>query len=321
MTNASLVFGVVAFILIYWPTRLFLRPIFKLFRKRTALQQLAREGTPIEGEIVQSQYVGKVLSNGSRRIRIKVAFNNFVGTLIQEEFRFFDTRPQQQRYALGKMLQLMMGDKTIVGKKVAIAGSQNKINLKLIAIYLGLLIITVGCLYTFFVWPIWKKGGQSLEATLAFLDSAKLKSPILLTAGIGLVNFLFFHFIDYVTGKTPNQDEFKYHGKQAQATVTRYEKTGVRVNKNPQVKFSIAFTTDEGQRIKTSVKRVIDELAIGRIHEMTHFDVLYLPNRPDKVCLHEDVHKVVKRDGYKIVPQATLFIISFIILHLVLLEV
>jgi len=321
MTNAYLVFGVVAFILIYWPTRLFLRPIFKLFRKRMALQRLAKEGTPIESEIVQSQYVGKLLSNGTRRIRIKVAFNNFVGTRIQEEFRFFDTHPQQQRYALGKTLQLIMGDKTIAGKKAAIAGSQNKVNLKLVAIYLGLLIIVAFCLYTFIAWPIWKKGGQNLETTVALLGSEKLKSPVLLIAAVGLVNFLFFHFIDYVTGKTPNHSEFKYHGKQTKATVIRYEKTGVRINKNPQVKFNIVFTTDQGQRIKTSVKRVIDELAIGRIHEMTHFDILYLPNRPDKVQLNEDTHKIIKRISYKIVPQATLLLISVIILHLVSTEI
>ncbi|OJJ14985.1 hypothetical protein BKI52_41260 [marine bacterium AO1-C] len=317
MTNAYLVFGVVAFIIIYWPYRFFLRPIVNLFRKQTALQRIIREGAPVEGEIVESLYVGELLSNGTQRTRIKVAFQNFVGTRVEEEFRFFDTLPQQKRYELGKAIQLRMGDKPVAGKKVAMVGGYNKVNFKLVAIYLSLFTLMAYCLYAFIAWPIWQKGGQNLETTLIFLNNGKLVFPVLLAASIGLFNFFFFHLLDYATGKSLKPIEFIYHGKQAQATVTRYEKTGVRVNKNPQVKFSIVFTTDQGQRIKTSIKQVVDELAIGRIHEMTHFNVLYLPDRPTKVQRTEEIHKVVKWDSYKIVPQATLFIISVIILHLV----
>jgi len=287
MMNAYLVFGAVALILTYWPYRLFLRPIFNLFKKQKVMQRIVQEGMPIEGEVVESQYFGAPHSNGTRKIRITVAFNNFVGTRIQEKFRFFDTQPQQNRYEVGKSVKLFLSDEAIGGKKVTLAGGQPKINIKFIAIFLSLFTIVAYFIYTFVIQPIWLLGEQDLETTISLFDHPTAALLVLIYGGVIVFIFFLFRFLDASMGMKSNWGDFKYHGKQATANITHYAKTGMRINDNPQVKFDITFTTDQGQTVTSSVKKVIDELEIGRIPEMKHIDVLYLPDNPQQVQLTE----------------------------------
>jgi len=321
MMNAYLVFGAVALILIYWPYRLFLRPIFNLFKKQKAMQRIVQEGMPIEGEVVASQYFGAPHSNGTRKIRITVAFNNFVGTRIQEKFRFFDTQPQQNRYEVGKNVKLFLSDETIGGKKVTLAGGQPKINVKFIAIFLSLFTVVAYCIYTFVIQPIWLRGEQDLDTTILLFDQPTAALLVMIYGSVITFVFLLFRFLGAAMGMKSNWGDFKYHGKQATASITHYAKTGMRINDNPQVKFDITFTTDNGQTVSSSVKKVIDELEIGRIHEMKHIDVLYLPDNPQKVQLTEGALHTSTVSMPKILDgvfRLLVFIFSGVVLGMVL---
>ncbi|OJJ14986.1 hypothetical protein BKI52_41265 [marine bacterium AO1-C] len=322
--NAYIVFGAVALILIYWPYRLFLRPILNLFKKQKVMQRISQEGMPIDGEVVESQYFGAPRSNGIRKIRITVALNNFVGTRIQEKFRFFDTRPQQERYTVGKSIKLFLSDQAIGGKKVVMAGGQPKINLKFLVIFLTLFSVAFYCTYTFIIQPIWLRGGQDLETIIPFFDQPTAALLVMIYGGVMVFVYFLFRFLGTSMGMKANRGDFKYYGKQATANITHYAKTGMRINDNPQVKFDITFTTDNGQTISSSVKKVIDELEIGRIHEMQHLEVMYLPENPQQVQLPDNTLHASTASMPQIlggVFRLLLFIFSIVVLSIVLVDI
>lgn len=314
--NAYIVFAAVALTIIVWPYRLFLRPIFNLFKKQKAMQRITQEGMPIEGEVVESQYFGAPRGNGTKRIRITVAFNNFVGARIKEKFRFFDTQPQQNRYEVGKTIKLFLSDQAVGGKKVILAGSNPKTNPKFILVFLTLFSAAAYCLYTYVIWPVWQIGGQNLDDTIALFNNETAALLVMIYSGVMVFLLILFRFIGKSMGIAANRSDYKYYGKVAQANITSFAKTNMRINDNPQVKFEITFTTDNGQTISSSVKKVIDELEIGRIHSMTHMEVLYLPEEPQKVQIPDDAMSATTVSVSKVlgsVFRLLLFVFSAVI--------
>ncbi|OJJ14506.1 hypothetical protein BKI52_42775 [marine bacterium AO1-C] len=288
MMNTYIVFGTIILIIIYWPYHLFLYPIFNHFKRQKKQQRIIKNGVPIEGEIIESQYIGNPQKNGRQRIQIIVAFNNFVGTRIQEKFRFFDAQPQQKRYEVGNSLKLSLSKDAIGDKKVSLVDARSQANFKTFAIFLALFFVSVYSLYTFIVQPLWVMGGQDLYTTIALFQNKTSITLIFWFTVAAFFLYFLFRYLKNASGMKGNRGDFKYYGKRSIGHITQYTGGNIRYNRKLQVRFDIAYTTDDGQKVNTSIEKFVSEFEIGRIHEMNHIDILYLPDNPQKVQLTEE---------------------------------
>lgn len=310
--NAYAVFIALLLIAVFWLYRLFIRPILRIFKRYKTAKATQQQGMPVQGTITASQYLGKASSRGFRLIRITVAFANFVGTLITEQFRFVDTKPYQNRFEVGKTIRLSLNDQAISSNRVTLADQTIKIKRKTLAIYLILWSTSVYLLYHYIAQPLWTKAHQDIHQLIPMFDSLAPALLVYIFSGTLVLIYFIFKLIDVALGKRPKGD-FKYYGLQASAHINGYAKTGTRVNDNPMVKFDFTFTTNTGETIHSSDTQLIDELAIGRIHEIKQKEVMYLADAPQKAVFADNLHESPQIQTSKIlnmVFQLILFIFS-----------
>lgn len=280
------VFATLAFITVFWLYRLFIRPIFNIFRRYRRMQQNTAQGMPTAGIVLESKYLGKVNNRGARPISIKVELANFAGAKITEDFRFFDIRPHEQRFEPGASIQLYINDRATSGKRVAIANQNYSINPKTIALYLGLLSISIYVLYSYVVYPIWLKANKDWSQLIDLFNNSTGAMLIYIYAGTMLFVWVLFTFLTKAFGGQPKTN-YKYYGLSALANITKYAKTNTRINDNPVVRFDFVFTARNGQTIHGSDTKMINEFEVGRVHEMSQTEVMYLPETPEKAIFAE----------------------------------
>lgn len=240
----------------------------------------SEKGRPINGTIVSVDKTGR---GKLQSIRMKVEFLNFSQTPVQEEFRFVDSRPDENRYEKGKRVTLLIEEDSKQAPVVKIAGGKTIIGKGFLLISA---ILLAGAFYgATFIYKLtlariendWSK------TNLLFEGNEAMPSTGLIFLGVIIFQWILFRLLKKIgsSSKKINDRELKFYGEKAMASIHRYEDTGVTINDNPKVKFHYSFMDRNGREHQSEDAVVIGKLEIGLLPTMKEKEVFYMPQKPE----------------------------------------
>ncbi|MEM9981971.1 MAG: hypothetical protein AAF734_05705 [Bacteroidota bacterium] len=279
-------FAILAASTLFWLYFLSISPIISAFRNAQERRLLLRTGKRIQGEVIKHTLIKKVHSD-QQVVDILVKFKNIAGTPITEHFRFTDTQPSLRRYEVGKSVALALSQVKHSNLYVAMAREQITTNTNFITFFMLLFTGFVYLLYRFIFLPVWEKASNDWHTFFLLFDEAGRG------VGLGVLGFAIPLGVIYTLYKlflgSDDLSLYKFFGKSALATITSYTSTGMRINGNPVIKFTVTFTTATGQNIEASDRKIVDKLALGHIHEIAEMPILYLPQQPKHIIFSEKI--------------------------------
>lgn len=290
MTSAIVSFAVILVFILIWVFLIFKITLFRYFRLKQN-QNDAEKGKPVTGTILESVKTGR---GKFQAIKLKVEFPNFSNTLVTEEFRFFDSRPEEMRYEINNRVMLLIDYDAPRGPVVRLAGEKKVIGNSFILIS----IILLGSLF-YGLYFLYTASDQALHSNWHDLNPLFDNNESMPMMGIIFLATLLFQFGVFRligrlagSGKKTDDKELKYYGEKTMATILKYEDTGVSVNDNPKVKFHYSFTDKNGQIHHSEESKVIGKLEIGLLPTMKEKEIIYLPQNPAQSKFTENLNPV-----------------------------
>ncbi|MBE7440436.1 MAG: hypothetical protein HS115_18445 [Spirochaetales bacterium] len=277
-------------LLVLWTFILFVRPLFRIFKGYFTFRATVAGGREVSGRVISSSYLREVKGNGTVPITMKVEFENFSGAAVQTSFHTSDTRPAERRFDSGRTVRIQLNPGAPPGRQIMIVGSQATLNPKvLLPFLLVFLAWLAGLAWVFDI--IWRGAGGNLDALLSHLpESGEWQGSGL----IFLATLIFVGALFKILGASfsrKNDTRLRFYGRQAPARITGVERTGVKVNNQPQVMFHYEFTTHDGRKVSGSERNIIDILDIGKVHDIKEKEILYLPDDPSVSAWLENVNQ------------------------------
>lgn len=269
--------SIIVLILGYWFYKLLNSTLLSTFRRYRYHQYIYEKGKEIRAKIIdKKQHKENAIG---QLITIIVEFNNFVGTPITESFRFTDTKPFQNRYEVGKSISVLIDRDSPNESKVQLVGGKAVLSPVVISIITAILgAYAYGC-YWFFM-KSWAMAEQDWDKFFQLFQDSEVSSLSLAYAGVLTFMWLLFKGIGIGFVNNTKDTQLKYWGYKATGFVNKYERTGMTVNDNPQVRFHFSFTDSHGQTHQASDTKLIDMLDIGLIPTMKEMEVIYSADNP-----------------------------------------
>src|SRR5687768_16010159 len=120
MISSYISLSILTLMVLFWIILVFRITLVRYFKLR--MQADASEtGRPVQGTVISCKKTG---AGRFRSIQIKVEFPNFSQAMVHEDFRFVDSRPEENRYEEGKRVTLLLDDQAKGGPTVKIAGGK-----------------------------------------------------------------------------------------------------------------------------------------------------------------------------------------------------
>lgn len=290
MTSALISLAVILTFLLIWVFLIFKITILRYFRLKQN-QNDAEKGKPVTGTILESIKTGR---GKFQAVKLKVEFPNFSNTLVTEEFRFFDSRPEEMRYEKGNRVMLLIDYDAPRGPVVRLAGEKKVIGTSFILISMTLL----GSLF-YGIYYLFTASDKAIHSDWNNINPLFENNDAMPVMGIVFLATLLFQFGLFKSlgriagsGKKTDDKELKYYGEKTMATILKYEDTGVSVNDNPKVKFHYSFTDKNGQIHHSEESKVIGKLEIGLLPTMKEKEIIYLPQNPNQSKFTENLNPV-----------------------------
>jgi hypothetical protein len=287
MTLNHLSFFIIAAIVIFWLLFVIKITILRYFKLRRAADE-SEKGRPVTGTILSVTKSGR---SRFQAIRMTVEFPNLSQTMIKEEFRFVDSRPEEYRYEEGKRVTILIDDTAKGGPVAKIAGGKTVIGkgfLLLSAILLS------GAFYG--SWYLYKVTQLRIENDWSRVDELFMTDGPMPLMGIIFIGVLIFQWLVFrgiqkmgSSRKKINDRELKYYGEKALATINRYEDTNVTINDNPKVRFHYSFFDRNGRSHTSEDTVIVGKLQIGLLPTMKEKEVFYLPQSPENSKFTENL--------------------------------
>ena len=305
----------VAFILGIWGYVLF-RILFVQFYNRKKEYEDASNGKFVSGTVKRIHSSKKTGGGKWNILSIEIEFPNFAYELISERFSFTDTKPEQRRYEEGKSVQLILNEKKEASTPVRIANARGEINRFGLAIILALI---GGYCYGVYLLltKSWEAIGQDINNLPALFPEEDNLGMGLVALFTGLFVYFLFKKIGLLqTGKAKNElRQLKYHGRNATATIERYEDTGVLINDNPKVRFHYSYADNYGTTYQGQDSKVINKLEIGTIQQIKEVEIMYFSDRPEVSKLKENL---IQSSAMGCIGKAVLYFLLFIFSTIIL---
>ncbi|MBU43541.1 MAG: hypothetical protein CMN76_10000 [Spirochaetaceae bacterium] len=310
-----LVIGLMALIFLAWLYLIFCRILISQI-KRFFLHRMAQEsGDLITGHIIESETPGKGsppnTGAGLHRpvpMQIKVEFPNFAGTMIQQQFQFTDTRPEQGRFGKGRSIQLRLLGRTGGARNVVLATGRVSVSWKFWLVYLMGLALYLG-LWAYSANRVWVEHSRSVDAILLAASKVDVMGMLVgLGIGGGITGFVLSTF--FKAFKRNGQDRLRWHGLKATASIEKVERTGVTVNDQPQIAFHYRFRASDGQLYSGQSREIVDLLDIGKLDEIKEKEILYLPEDPHQSLFLEQA--TAGRSGLVLILKGVLYFVALI---------
>lgn len=284
--------GYVALVLLlgvylFWFYAIFIRIFLSNISNFLKTGQALETGDIVSAGIIKSDATGEVLPGKPRKTAITVEFPNFSHTMIQQDFHFTDTKPEQGRYGEGKSVQLKVIRGGPDGGRAVLAGGTVSFSWKFWAIFLLGLCLYIGGGYYLGISVIEHHEGSFTS----ILEAAATGDVFGLLAGLGITALVLLIVFRSFAGAFDRQgmSRLKWYGQKATATIERLERTGVSVNDQPQIAFHYSFRASNGQSYSGVDKKIVDILEISKVHELKEKEVLYLQEDPSQSLFVEHV--------------------------------
>lgn len=279
MTLNHISFFILAAIVVFWLLFVIKITILRYFRLRRTADE-SEKGRPVTGTIIAVTKTGK---GRFQSIRMTVEFPNLSQTMIKEEFRFVDSRPEEHRYEEGKRITILVDDMAKGGPEAKIAGGKTVIGkgfLLLSAILLSAAFYGSWYLYQLTLTRI---GNDWSRIDELFMPDGPMPLMGIIFIAVLIFQWFVFGWVKKIgsSSKKINDRDLKYYGEKAIATIHKYEDTNITINDNPKVRFHYTFTDRNGRPHTSEDSMVIGKLQIGLLPTMKEKEILYMPQSPE----------------------------------------
>ncbi len=249
--------------------------ILSQFRKKRQLSKLMQNGRHTKGTIISKQVVQSM--GEGLLLLLKVEFKNFSNALVETALDIVDSEPALDRFATGKSIALVVNPE-ISNPPVIIEGKGFQWNRTIMAIIFSILLLMLVLAPGLLVYSYIHESGGYGWRYLSF------GHPFILIPFIGLLELLPFMLFTGKPGKRSTASRLLLYGKSATATIIHTQQTGLYINEQPQVLFTVEFEGARGHTTHASFKKVVDLLKIPDITPGKTITVLYNPDNPQQIA-------------------------------------
>jgi hypothetical protein len=284
--NATWAFFYLGFGLITWLVILLLYGRFYtkvIFTDKKHLEKTAREGKTIIATITGSRVVKSV--RNTVVLDLTLSFTNLAGTAVEFSYQLNDSNPSERRFEIGRTIEMRAN---MEGKNAVFVPSTMEVarikGMVFLYSFVFLLLLAAA-----FVYPIISYQLESNGYGWRFL---KITHPWILVPLINLsvVAFIWLIavFIGKATGIRKQPLRMILYGIRTTGTIIKYDQTGTYINEQPQVRFDIEFTDQQGIKRLVAYKKIVSLLDIHKI-STDQKEIMYLPNDPQNIVFYEDL--------------------------------
>lgn len=254
-------------------------------KMKRQLEEVEERGLPVKASVVSKSLIHKN-RKGSESIEVEISFPNFSGTIIKSSLSLIDSRPHENRFEKGKTINIRLNRDTSA-LPLVLEGSQYQRNY-----FLPLL------------WTLF----NTAFAVVYFLISYRVFSngmgwrfltpwyPWVFMPYLGL----FLHRIlgamlaggfSIETKGISNKMSVEVgnalilYGIQGIAEITKAKQTGLFINEQPEILYSIHYVDKKGETHYNNLKKVTSLLEVHRYAEGDLKPILYLEKNPDVFIL------------------------------------
>ncbi|MCF3111595.1 hypothetical protein LL912_22605 [Niabella sp. CC-SYL272] len=248
--------------------------ILSQFRKKRLLERLLQNGRHARGTVVQKQ----VLQAGGRGdlLALKVAFRNLVDAEVETTLSIVDAAPSLNRFSAGRTVSLIldpeMGDPPVMVEGKGFQWNRTVMTLVVLVLFI-LLTLAPGLLVYSYMLESRGYGWRYLS----------FGHPFILIPFIIGIELTIYTLIRKLSRTKRKASKLLLYGRPATATIVSTAQTGVYINEQPQVRFTIEFEGSRGRTHQASFKQVVDLLKIPDIAPGKTINILYDPEHPEQI--------------------------------------
>lgn len=245
-----------------------------VFTDKAEILKRADEGSTVIAKITSKVQEG--MMRNMAVLQLKLAFTNFSGTPVEVNYQLMDSKPEENRYEKGKMLELSVNMK-VKGGQIVPKGVKAEPNVPMIYLYTFIFLVLIGVAVYFPLAEDWRY----------FV----LPHPWTLIPLINLGTALFIGFLLKMIVKASgdkNSVRMVVNGLKVTAEILSYRQTGMYINEQPQVAFNLEFTDKQGTRHSMVVKKIVSLLEVHKL-ETGPVEIMYLPEDPGTIVFYEDL--------------------------------
>lgn len=254
---------------------LLLAPPRALHRVRSILA----DGEPRVATIEQAEQIGMPV-RGLLQWQLQLAFDNLSGTPISESLVVVDSKPQLQRFVVGKQVTALLSRTPGTSPNLVLEGAEPRLDRALLyrRVLAGLLgIALVGSAYV----VAYQLQSEGLGWTFLTFGHPLLVCPLVL-CGYLLGLRLLARLLGGTLQIDARAEALTYRGIGVEARVLDVRQTGTYLNEQPQVEFQLEYLDREGTPRQAKVRRFVALLDLGSIPR-DRVEVLYDPQDPGNV--------------------------------------
>ncbi|MFV7453708.1 hypothetical protein ACNPMX_02750 [Stenotrophomonas maltophilia] len=252
---------------------LLLGPPRALHRVRSILA----DGEPRDALIEHAEQTG-VQVRGFAQWKLQLSFKNLSGTPIRELLLVVDSKPQLQRFGVGRHVDARLSRVPGAFPNVVLDGAQPELNVASLwrrGIGAALGIAAVAAAYVL----AYRLQNEGLGWTFLSFGHPLLVCPLVLCGyALGL------RLLGRLLHADARGDALKYRGIGVEARVLKVRQTGTYLNEQPQVEFQLEYTDREGGIQQVSVRRFIPLIELANVPR-EQVTLLYDPDDRSNVRL------------------------------------
>lgn len=263
------------YVLIFFIKNLFINT----FKEKSTISHIAQNGLPREAEIVDYKLVQYNARKNINMILIVLTFKNLRDILIRHEMMFYDTKPQEKRFDVGKTVKVLLNPDLSQEPYFILSGVQTKFKMKnmiLRIVFLILMIAYVIGLYSYFYFR------ESFDFGWRFLT---FMHPIIFSGIMFLLTIIVYQQIVGRFVKNKKEERILFTGRSAQAQIISVSQTGLTVNDQPQLMFQVSFKDCKGIEHITVYKKIVKLLDLSSVPQHGIIEILYDEINPKKITI------------------------------------
>jgi hypothetical protein len=257
--------------------------LFPFVAKRN-IEQLKRDGVRREADILSA---AKIPVQGDKydNYELTLSFENLVGTTIVQKAGIIDGKPHERRFEVGKKTAILI-DKDM--KRIPyfiFANSDVTINGTIITL------ITVGWLALSALIAGYYIFSYHLENYGAGWSFMVFWHPLMICPIVILFSGFLENIMSRFGGSSKDAPLIKFKGIRTTARLISASQTGLYINEQPQIEFSLEYTDERQQAHKVSIKKIIDLLDLD-ITRQKNIDIFYLRDDAARIAFVSDLDEI-----------------------------
>lgn len=256
------------------------------FIKQKNISQIIRNGVRLPARIIEV----RPLKSFNKRIELKtisLEFDNLEGERVWQKIDINDSRPQENRFEMGKTLYLRVDENLKRSPFFVLEDIRTKINP---IPYIVWIVFLSGVLYYYdYSYDLENAGygWRFLSFSHPLISSAGF---LIFFSGIFYLIFRFLIFKKLNIGK--ESVILKFRGLKAYAKIIQAEQTGTYINEQPEIQFDIEFTDYTGDMRRTKIRKIVSLVDLASVKLEREKEIFYDKKNPDSIMFEEDINSI-----------------------------